>query len=258
VIVVLVAALGLLIGSFLNVVIARVPEGQSVIRPGSACPRCRAPISRRDNIPVVSWLLLRGRARCCGEPISPRYPLVEAGTAAAFGAVAAWNGADWLLPALLYLAAISIALTMIDLAVRRLPNAITLPSYLIAAALLTVAALAEGEPGRLLRAAISGAALYAFYFVLMVAKPGGMGFGDVKLAGVLGLYLGWFGWQHAVVGAFLAFAVGGIVGITLMLLGRAGRKTQIPFGPYMILGAWLGLAYAADLSSWYLETSGIS
>jgi leader peptidase (prepilin peptidase) / N-methyltransferase len=249
---------GLLVGSFLNVVIVRVPAGQSVVRPRSACPTCGEPIGERDNIPILSWLLLRGRARCCGTPISGRYPLVEAGSAVAFGGIAAWAGLSWLLPALLYLAAISIALTMIDLELKRLPNAIVFPSYPVAAGLLVLAALSQGEPGRLVRAAIGGAALYAFYFVLMAVYPSGMGFGDVKLAGVLGLYLGWFGWQYLVVGGFFGFLVGGIVGLILMTLGRAGRKTAIPFGPYMIVGAWLALAFAAPVTSWYLRASGIS
>jgi leader peptidase (prepilin peptidase)/N-methyltransferase len=256
--IVVVGVFGLLIGSFLNVVIVRVPAGQSVVRPRSACPACSQPISERDNFPVLSWLLLRGKARCCGEPISGRYPLVEAGTAVAFGGVAAWVGLSWLLPALLYLAAISIALTMIDLELKRLPNPIVLPAYPVAAALLALAALTAGEPHRLLRAAICGLAMYAFYFVLAMVYPGGMGFGDVKLAGVLGLYLGWFGWPHAVVGAFLAFVVGGVVGVGLMVAGRAGRKSMIPFGPFMILGAWLGLAFGGSISDWYLGLSGIS
>jgi len=252
------AIFGLLVGSFLNVVIVRVPAGRSVVRPRSACMTCGKPIAERDNIPVLSWLLLRGRSRCCDEPISGRYPLVEAGTAIAFAAVAAWVGLSWILPALLYLAAISIALTIIDLELKRLPNAITFPSYPIAAALLTLAALAEGEPGRLPRAVICGIALYVLYFLLMIINPRGMGFGDVKLAGILGLYLGWFGWEHAIVGAFLGFLVGGLVGIVLMLIGRAGRKTQIPFGPFMIIGTWLALAFAAPVASWYLDRSGLS
>jgi leader peptidase (prepilin peptidase)/N-methyltransferase len=258
VIAVLAAIFGLLVGSFLNVVIIRVPAGRSVVRPRSACTTCGQPIAERDNIPVLSWLLLRGRSRCCDEPISGRYPLVEAGTAVAFGAVGAWVGASWRLPALLYLAAISVALTMIDLELKRLPNPIVLPAYPVAAALLTLPAITEGEPGRLLRAAICGAALYAFYFLLIFIKPGAMGFGDVKLAGVLGLYLGWFGWQYAVVGGFFGFLLGGVVGLLLMILGLADRKTQIPFGPYMIAGAWLALAVAAPVTSWYLGATGIS
>ena len=250
--------LGLLVGSFLNVVIIRVPAGRSVVRPGSACAGCGNLIAKRDNIPVLSWLLLRGRSRCCDEPISGRYPVVEAGTALAFGGVAAWVGLSWLLPALLYLAALSIALTMIDLELKRLPNPIVLPAYPITAVLLILPALAEHEPGRLLSAAIGAAALYAFYFSLMVVRPGGMGFGDVKLAGVLGLYLGFFGWEYAAVGAFFGFLGGGIVGLLLMALGRAGRKSQIPFGPYMIVGAWLALAFAGLVFDWYLRSAGIS
>jgi leader peptidase (prepilin peptidase)/N-methyltransferase len=253
-----VGVLGLIIGSFLNVVIVRVPAGKSVVRPRSACPTCGEPIKERDNIPILSWLLLRGRARCCGEPISWRYPLVEGVTAVGFAGVAAWVGFSWLLPALLYLAAISVALTMIDLELKRLPNAIVLPAYPVAAVLLVLASLALGEPGRLLGAAIGGAALYAFYFALMAVYPSGMGFGDVKLAGVLGLYLGWFGWQYTIVGAFFGFLVGGCVGLILMSLGRAGRKTAIPFGPYMIVGVWLALAFAAPVTTWYLKASGIS
>lgn len=256
--IVAVGLLGLVIGSFLNVVIVRVPAGKSVVRPRSACPACAEPIKERDNLPVLSWLLLRGRARCCGEPISGRYPLVEAATAVVFGALAGWVGLSWLLPALLYLAAISIALTMIDLELRRLPNAIVLPSYPVAAVLLVPPALVEGELGRLLSAAIGAACLYALYFGLMVAYPKGMGFGDVKLAGVLGLYLGWFGWQYTVVGGFFGFLVGGVVGLMLMALGRAGRKSHIPFGPYMMIGAWLALLCAEPVVDWYLRSSGIS
>jgi leader peptidase (prepilin peptidase)/N-methyltransferase len=248
--------LGLLVGSFLNVVIARVPEGRSVVTPGSACPACGTPIGPVQNVPVVSWLLLRGRAACCGEPISRRYPLVELLTAAAFAAVTAWQGASWLLPALIYLAAISIALTFIDLDHFRLPDQIVLPSYAVVAALLTLPAVVEGEYGRLLRAAIAGAVLWVFYFVLRVINPNGMGYGDVKLAGVLGMYLGWFGWGQVALGTFLAFLIGGVVGIALMAAGRAGRKTAIPFGPYMIVGAWLGIAVGGAAWDWYLRVSG--
>jgi leader peptidase (prepilin peptidase) / N-methyltransferase len=256
--IVVAALLGLLIGSFLNVVVARVPDGRSVVHPGSACPHCGEPIRARDNIPVVSWLLLAGRGRCCGQPISIRYPLVEAGTAVAFGAVTAWIGLSWLLPAILYLAAISIVLALIDVDHHRLPNAIVLPSYPVTAVLLIVPALTAHDPGRIVRALICGLSLYAFYFILMVISPRGMGFGDVKLAGILGGYLGWFSWGSAVVGGFLGFGVGGVAGLLLMLARRAGMKTLIPFGPYMLIGAWLALVYGHDISSWYLERSGLS
>ena len=255
---VLAGALGLLVGSFLNVVIWRVPRGESVVHPRSACPACGKPIAPRDNVPVASWLMLRGRARCCGARIARRYPLVEATTALAFAAVAAWLGAPWALPAFLYLAAISIALAMIDIDVHRLPDPIVLPSYLVGAALLALASLAGHDLGALARAALGGLAMLALYFLLVLIYPAGMGLGDVKLAGVLGMYLGWLGWGALVVGAFLGFLLGGLVGGGLMLAGRAGRKTMIPFGPFMLAGAWVGAVTAAAISAWYLRTVGLA
>lgn len=249
--------LGLVVGSFLNVVVWRVPRGESVVRPRSACPACGTPIRPRDNLPVLSWLLLRGRGRCCGARISPRYPLVEAGTAAAFTAVAAWLGLSWALPAFLYLASISIALALIDLDVRRLPDAIVLPSYAVAAVLLGAASLGERDAGAAVRAAVGCAALGLLYFVLFVVQPGGMGFGDVKLAGVLGLYLGWLGWAQLAAGTFLGFLVGGVVGVVLLLLGRAGRTSQVPFGPSMLAGAWAAVALGGTIADWYLGTAGL-
>lgn len=251
------ALLGLAIGSFLNVVIWRVPRGESVVSPPSACPRCGNPISPRDNVPVLSWLLLQGQCRHCHERISPRYPLVELGTAVLF-AVAAWRfGASWELPAFLYLAAISVALAMIDIDVKRLPDAIVLPSYVVAGVLLLAAVLLQGEPRVALSIALAGLALYAFYFVLAFAYPAGMGFGDVKLAGVLGMYLGYLGWGEVVAGTFLGFLVGGLTGALLIVLGRAGRKSKIPFGPYMLVGAWLAVLVGDALVDWYLRLSGL-
>lgn len=255
---VLAGLLGLLVGSFLNVVIWRVPRGESVVRPRSACPACGEPIQARDNVPVVSWLLLGGRARCCGARIAVRYPMVEATTAVAFAAVAVWLGLPWALPAFLYLAAISIALALIDVDVHRLPDVIVLPSYLVGAALLGLASLAEHDPGALVRAGLGALAMLALYFLLVLIYPAGMGLGDVKLAGVLGMYLGWLGWGPLVVGAFLGFGLGGLVGGGLMLAGRAGRKTMIPFGPFMLAGAWVGALTAAAISAWYLRTVGLA
>lgn len=253
---VLCGVLGLLVGSFLNVVIWRVPRGESIVSPPSACPRCGAQIRARDNVPVLSWLILRGRCRDCGAPISARYPLVEAATGVLFAAVGWWAGFSAELPAFLYLAAIGVALTMIDLDTNRLPNAIVLPSYPVALVLLAVASWANDDWVALGRGAIGAAALYAFYFGLMVLRPGGMGFGDVKLAGVLGLYLGWLGWSSLVVGAFAAFLVGGIVSIVLLLSRRATRKSRIPFGPYMLIGAGIGIVAGEALGSAYLSLLG--
>lgn len=255
VLVVWVGVVGLLIGSFLNVVVWRVPRGESVVHPPSACPRCQHPIRARDNVPVLSWLLLRGRCRDCGEPISPRYPLVEGATGLLF-ALTAWAvGLSWVLPALLYLVAVSVALALIDIDVKRLPNAIVLPSYPVAIALLALASWNPGgasDWGALLRAAIGGAVLYVIYFVIVLVYPAGMGFGDVKLAGVLGLYLGWFGWGALAFGWFAAFLLGGVFSVGLLLSGRAGRKTGIPFGPWMLAGAFVGIAAGQAVGSWYL------
>lgn len=253
---------GALIGSFLNVVVWRVPQGLSIVRPPSACPSCGHEIAWYDNIPIVSWLVLHGKCRSCGASISARYPLVEAGTAAAFALVvwAAYLGAYpfALVPALLYWAAIGIALTLIDLDHHRLPNVIVLPSYVVTAFLLVLASVLTGDYGALVSAAIGGVALYALYWILAVAYPGGMGFGDVKLAGALGTLLGWLGWGPLIVGGFSAFVLGGIVGAALMLGRRATRKSRIPFGPFMIVGAAVGVFAGASIAGTYLSVTGIA
>jgi len=252
---VLVGLLGLVVGSFLNVVIWRVPRGESVVAPPSACPGCEARIAWYDNVPVVSWLLLRARCRRCGERISPRYPVVELVTGALFVGTTLVVGWGPSLPAFLYLASISVALAAIDIDVHRLPDAIVLPSYPVAAALLALGSWEVGagyDAAALVRAAVGGAALFALYLVLVLVNPRGMGLGDLKLAGVLGMYLGWVGWAALVVGAFAAFLLGGLFGIALMVLGRAGRKTSVPFGPWMLLGAACGVVAGQPLADWYL------
>jgi leader peptidase (prepilin peptidase) / N-methyltransferase len=261
-VVALAGLLGLAIGSFLNVVVHRVPRGESVVHPPSACPRCGNPIRARDNVPVLGWLLLRGRCRDCGEPISVRYPLVEAGTAVAF-ALVAWfvmtgERTPAVLPALLYLAAVCIALSLIDIDVKRLPDAIVLPSYLVLVVLLGVASLVEGDWWPFARALIGAVAGFGFYFLLAFIYPAGMGFGDVKLAGVLGLVLAWFGWAELLVGAFTGFLLGGVVGVALIVLRLGTRKTMIPFGPYMMVGTWLAIVWGGAVAGAYLRTVGLA
>jgi leader peptidase (prepilin peptidase)/N-methyltransferase len=254
--VVLVGVVGLLIGSFLNVVIYRVPQGQSVVRPRSHCPGCNTQIAWYDDIPVVSWLVLRGRCRTCNEPISVRYPAVELLTAALFALLAIKFGASWELPAFLYLAAVGIALAAIDLDTKRLPNVLTLPSYVVGGVLLLLPAVLDDRWGDYSRAWMGAAALFAFYFVLAFIYPAGMGFGDVKLAGLLGLYLGWLSWGAVVVGGFLGFLLGAVVGGAMMIGRKAGRKTAIPFGPFMIAGALLAVFFGSAISDWYTGISG--
>jgi leader peptidase (prepilin peptidase)/N-methyltransferase len=247
----LVALFGLSIGSFLNVVIWRGLRGESVVKPPSACPSCGAAIRPRDNVPMLSWLLLRGRCRNCQAPISPRYPLVELGTALVFAVVAARFGWHPELPAYLYLAAVSIALAGIDIDVKRLPDALTLPSYAVGGVLLAVASL--DDPHALLRAGLGAAAMFAVYFAICFAYPAGMGFGDVKLSGVLGLYTAWLGWDVWATGLLLGFFSGGLFGLVLIGLGRGGRKTAIPYGPFMLLGAFLAILVGHQLADGYLQ-----
>jgi leader peptidase (prepilin peptidase)/N-methyltransferase len=249
------ALLGLLVGSFLNVVIWRVPRAESLIRPRSHCPDCGGVVAAKDNVPVVSWLMLRGRCRHCGGRISPRYPLVEVGTAALF-AVVAWRFAgDAALPAFLYLAAVGIALGVIDVYHRRLPFALTVPSYPVAAVLLTAAALLSGRPARLVAMFAGMLLLFAFYFLLNLISPRGMGFGDVMLAGLLGLYLGYLGWGALIVGAFLGFFFGAVGGILLIAVRRAGLKSHVPFGPYMLIGALVAILVGAPLAHAYVRAT---
>ncbi|RKR75524.1 prepilin peptidase [Frondihabitans australicus] len=266
----LAAVFGLAIGSFLNVVVYRVPNGMSVSHPASACPNCHSEIRAYDNVPVLSWFVLRGKCRDCRTPISGRYPIVEAATGAFFLIVAIrfWPAAglpsDGLhvasrlleLAAFLYLAAISLALGIIDAEHHRLPNRIVLPSYAVAIAMLGAADVLTGDFGGLLRTLIGGAALFVFYFGIAFVYPAGMGFGDIKLAGVLGLYLGFLGWGPLIVGAFAAFLVGGVFAIVLIALKRVGRKGGIPFGPWMLVGAWIGVFAGQAVFHGYLTAIG--
>ena len=247
------ALLGLLIGSFLNVVIWRVPRGESVVRPPSACPSCGHEIRPRDNVPVLSWLLLRGKCRDCGHPISARYPLVELACGVLFAVMALRFGFDAVLPAYLYLAAVGLALAMIDIDTQRLPDVLTLPSYAVAAVLLGAAAAVNHDGGSAVRALVGAAAMGAFYFTLLLVYPAGMGFGDVKLAPVLGAYLGWLGFGSLAVGTFLGFLYGGVVGIAAMAVGKAGRKSKLPFGPFMLLGVLTAVLAGQQLVDAYKD-----
>jgi leader peptidase (prepilin peptidase)/N-methyltransferase len=262
---------GLFIGSFLNVVVYRVPLKKSVVSPPSACPHCDKHIAWYDNIPLLSWLILRGKCRHCGGPISVRYPLIELGTGLFFAAITArffdedvayhpsLAGAASLvvLVAFLYLGAISVALSIIDLETFTLPNRIVYPAYIVGLVLFLAASILSGDYGPLLRAAIAAAILFVLYFALVFFYPKGMGFGDVKLVGVLGLFLGWLGWPEVIVGSFAPFVGGGLFAIALLIISRAGRKSRIPFGPWLLAGAWVGIFVGDVVSHWYLELVGL-
>jgi len=256
---------GLAIGSFLNVVAYRVPAGIPLTRE-SRCPQCDTGIRWWQNVPVVSWLALRGRCASCGQRISPRYPIIEALTAVLFALVALGlmlphptpgmltDAGFWgILITLAVFAGLSVALTLIDLDVKRLPDAIVLPGWgAIVVLLLVTTLVAHLDWWPFLRALIGGAALFLFYCLIRLISPRGMGGGDVKLAGLVGTVLGWFGWGALALGAFAAFLLGGIFGGILLLTGRAKRRSAIPFGPWIIAGAWVGIVVGEPIGRWYL------
>jgi leader peptidase (prepilin peptidase)/N-methyltransferase len=245
------ALLGLLVGSFLNVVIWRVPRKESVVAPASHCPGCGVPIAPRDNVPVLSWLLLRGRCRHCHTRISVRYPLVELGCAALFGAIGARFAHSWALPAYLLLGAALLAISAIDLEHYIIPNRIVYPLGIAAVPLLALAAGLDGHWWWFARALIGGVGAFAALFAIHVVSPRGMGFGDVRLSFVLGLYLGYLGALDVPVGMFLGFAYGAVVGILLMATGRRGRRQHIPFGPFLAAGALTIVLVGGPVLDWY-------
>jgi leader peptidase (prepilin peptidase)/N-methyltransferase len=239
--------LGLAVGSFLNVVAYRLPRGESLSRPGSRCPSCGTPVRPYDNVPVLSWLALRGRCRSCRTGISIRYPLIEALTGALCVAVVLAGGGkpDTLLGLAFVLLLVPIA--FIDLDHRIIPNKLTGPGAVLAVALVAVLHPAD-LPEHLLAGVLAG----GFLLAAAVAKPGGMGMGDVKLAAVMGLFLG-----AAVVPAlFAALIAGSVVGMALMARRgvRDARGTTIPFGPWLALGGVAGLLAGDAVVGWYLQT----
>ncbi len=219
--------LGLVVGSFLNVVIWRLPRGESLVHPGSYCPKCGSAVRWFDNVPVLSWLILRGRCRDCKEPISVRYPLVEAATGVGF-VLAFWRiGLDWPLLVAWAFIAVMISVALIDHDHMIIPDKIVLPG-----ALLGLAAAVAVDPQRWWTYLAGGLGAAAFMFLLVMLWPGGMGPGDVKMALFMGAVLG----VSVTVALFLAFLVGAVVGMVLLATRRRTRKDQIPFGPYLALG----------------------
>jgi len=239
-------ALGLVLGSFLNVVAHRLPRRESIVTPRSRCPSCETPVASYDNIPVLSWLLLRGRCRHCQSSISARYPLIEAGTAALLVLVLVVLGAGEHLWLALPFVALLVAVAAIDLEHRIIPNRLLAP----AAAYALVAGLAV-DPGGVPEQLIAGLGAGGFLLAAALAYPGGMGMGDVKLAGVMGLFLG-----RAVAPALLVGMVAGaLVGAVIIARkgAREGRKTAVPFGPFLALGGVVALLAGDDIVGWYAD-----
>ncbi len=242
------ALLGLLIGSFLNVVAWRLPRGESLVKPRSKCPGCGTQLKAYDNVPVFSWLVLRGRCRGCGERISARYPVVEAVTGVLYAAVVAAEYDDALKCALgIALVTFMVPIAVIDLDLKRIPNALTGPAALVAIALGALL-----DPGYLPEQLIAGAAALTFFLLPALIHNKGMGMGDVKLAGVLGLYLG-----RAVAPAlFFALILGVVVGVAVIASQGVtqGRRVKIPFGPFMAAGAVLAFFVGSGLVESYTDS----
>lgn len=241
------AAYGLVVGSFLNVVVHRVPRKESIVRPGSRCPRCGYVLRVRDNIPVFSWLWLRARCRQCREPISARYPAIELLTASLFVAGALRFGFTVALPAYLILFAALVAIAAIDIEHYIIPKLIVYPTLVAGVVLLSAASAWSSTVDHLVRAAIGGVLAFGLLFAIHLVQPRGMGFGDVRLAGLLGFFLGWLGLAHVALGLFLGFLFGGTVGSILLATGRRTRRQAVPFGPFLAAGAIVAVLFGQPL-----------
>jgi leader peptidase (prepilin peptidase) / N-methyltransferase len=247
------ALLGAAFGSFANVAVHRWPRRERVTSPPSQCSACGERIRVIDNIPVLSWLLLRGRCRSCGERISWGYPAVEILVAVIWALIAVVHGLAWELPALLLMGWALVVVTLIDLPHRIIPNALTYPLAPILLGLLTLAALMDGAWGDLRRAVIVGLALPVGMFVLseifrFARGQAGMGMGDVKLAVSLGLVLGYLGGWETVVALYATIIAAVLVAVVLMLAGKAKLASRIPFGPYLALGTLIAILAGEPLA----------
>jgi leader peptidase (prepilin peptidase) / N-methyltransferase len=246
-----VVPIGLAVGSFMTVVTERVPAGGSVVRPRSRCPRCGTPIAARDNVPVVSWMLRRGRCRACGEPISPTYPLIEISTAALIaGAFLRVEDLGYAIAVAVLLALLP-AVTLIDVRRRIIPNRIVYPALALEAAYLVGARLL-GAQVDLFRASLGFLALGGGFLLVALIAPGQFGMGDVKLGALIGLVLGASGLDRALVAAGSGIVLGGVFGLLALMSGR-GRKTKVPYGPFLAAGAVVAVFWGPQIATRYLD-----
>jgi len=241
------AVMGLLIGSFLTVVVDRVPRGGSVVQPPSACGSCGNRLTALDLVPIVSWVALRGKCRHCGHPIGVEPLIIEGSTAALFVAFGLKFGADLALVAFCIMGAALVALVWIDLHTRRLPREITYTAMALSAPVLVAAALVNDEPERIWQTALGAAIALAIMGLIYVASRGGMGDGDVRLAPLLGMHLGYLNPGIVPIGLFFGFLFGAVVGVIAMSLGSAGRKTALPFGPFLAAGTIVAVFIGQDV-----------
>jgi leader peptidase (prepilin peptidase)/N-methyltransferase len=238
---------GLIIGSFVGVVVDRLPRKESIVSPPSHCVACAAPIRAYDNIPVVSYALLRGRCRACGAHIPPRDAILELLTGVLF-VLLAWRLASvWELPAYCVLAASFVAISAIDIEHLRIPSPLVYSTGALGVPLLVLAAAGTHHFSGLLSALFGGAGAYAVFFALFFAVPKGIGFGDVRLAGLCGGFLGFFGYREVIVGFLVSFIVAGVPAAILLAMRKVQRRTQIPFGPFLAAGTIITVLFGTPL-----------
>ena len=250
-------AAGLIFGSFLTVVVHRVPRGESVVRPRSRCPRCGAQIGALENIPVISYLALRGRCRHCGAPVSPEYPLTEAITAALFAGAAAVHDELYVAILVALFLGVMLAVALVDARWRIVPNAIVYPSLVLGLAAVVIGQLAD--VGLEAVSGLIGLVAYAGpLFLVALAVPHGMGMGDVKLAALIGLVLGSLGLSYVAVAAGVGILIGGLGAVLALAVFRYGRKQQIPFGPFLVGGAVVAALAGPQIADLYLSLLGAS
>lgn len=244
-------AVGVIVGSVLTTMIYRLPHDESLFWPSSHCRSCGQPLRARHTIPLISWLVLRGRCAYCDARVSARYPLVELGTGLLFAAITFRFGMTVQLPAYLFLAAVGVVLALIEFDVRRLPDSVVLPSYVVSVLLLMPAGAAEADWRTATRAFESMGVLWLVFFILALAYPNAVEMGDAKLAGLLGLYLGWLSWGTVLIGTFGAFLIAAVSTGTVAAGRRAATVRAVPFAPCLVAAAVLALFVAVPITSWY-------
>jgi leader peptidase (prepilin peptidase)/N-methyltransferase len=254
----LIVAFGLIFGSFSSVLALRIPEGKSIITPPSQCPNCHRELSPWENIPLISFLILRGRCRGCQAKIAAIYPLMEIGTAALYLLAVICGGVTPVGLAFTGFAVVTLPLFIIDWKYRRLPNILTYSTIIWSLCAGIIAALIRSDFGQLREPVLSGLGCALFFLLLNLISRGGMGMGDVKLAGVIGITLGIAGWQQAIFAIALGFLIGGIASIVLLLFRRVSFGASIPFGPSMLIGAWLAIVLGADPAHQFLQLWSVS
>lgn len=246
------AVFGLVFGSFFTVVIHRVPRKESIVAPGSRCPSCGAEITARDNIPVFSYLLLRGRCRHCKARISPEYPLTEAATAGLFALASARIGPTYAAAVVALFLGVLLAVAVIDAREKVIPNRITYVAVPLFAGAILVGDLVGG--GLDILRGLGGMGLYAVpLFLVALAAPGGMGMGDVKLAALIGLVAGSLGLARVAVAAGAGILLGGVAAIVAMAFFGFGRRQQLPFGPFLAAGGAIAVLAGGEISRAYLS-----